>query len=80
MTHTPKNGAASSNTPDGTWDRPDMFYEGSPNGTIVVVNVVFGSSTRELMTVVSPSMLDSPDLPYELFNEAQEIWLLDHEI
>jgi hypothetical protein len=43
-------------------------------GTIHIVSATFGNSTKELMTVVSPSISISPDALSELFIELQDLW------
>lgn len=75
MKRTPKSGPPSSNTPDSMWTRCETYLDASPDGIILEVNVEFGNSTSTLMTVVSPSMFDSPKLHSELFKEARDIWL-----
>jgi hypothetical protein len=45
-------------------------------GTIVGVSGSFGGLTKELMTVVSPSTLNSHAEPFELFDELRELWPL----
>jgi hypothetical protein len=41
-----------------------------------MVSATFGNSTKELMTVVSPSMLTSHGRRYELFDELLDLWPL----
>ena len=79
MTHTPKSGQPSSNTPASTWTQCASYMDCFQVGTIVEVNALSGSSTRKLTTVVSPSMLSSPTLHYELFKEARDLWLSEPE-
>ena len=75
MKRTRKSGPPSSNTPDSMWTRCETYLDVCPDGIILEVSVEFGCSTSILMTVVSPSMLDSPKLHYELFKEARDLWL-----
>jgi hypothetical protein len=69
------NGPPSSSTPDSTWTRCEAYLGSCPDGTILEVSVEFGSSISTLLTVVSPLMLTSPELHYELFKEVRDIWL-----
>ena len=41
-----------------------------------MVSATFGNSTKELMTVVSPSMLTSLSQQSELFDELLDLWPL----
>ena len=79
MTHIPKSGQPSSNTPASMWTQCASYTDCSQTGTVMEVNALCGSSIRKLMTVVSPSMLNSQTLHYELFKEAREIWLSEPE-
>ena len=75
MKRTRKIGPPSSSTPASTWTQCEAYMDACPDGIILEVSVEFGSSTSTLMTVVSPSMWDSPKLHYELFKEARDLWL-----
>jgi hypothetical protein len=57
------------------WTQCETYLDDCPDGIVLEVNVEFGCSTSTLMTVVSPLMLDSPRLRYELFKEARDLWL-----
>jgi hypothetical protein len=45
-------------------------------GTIMIMSATYGSQTKELMTVVSPSTSTSHDPLSDLLIELQELWPL----
>jgi hypothetical protein len=45
-------------------------------GTIHTVSGTFGDLTKELTTVVSPSIFSSQAPQFELFNELHDLWPL----
>ena len=58
------------------WTRCETYMDACRIGTIVIMNETYGGSTRELMTVVSPSTSILRDPLSELLTELQELWPL----
>ena len=67
------SGNGSSNTPASTWTQCEAYMESFLVGTIVTLSVSSGDLTRELMTVVSPSIETSPDPLSELLSELHDL-------
>jgi hypothetical protein len=70
------SGMPSSNTPASMWTQYDTYMDVSRLGTIHIVSSTFGGLTKELMTVVSPSMFTSLSQQSELFDELLDLWQL----
>ena len=73
------SGGSSPNTPASMWTQCEHYVGNSRVGTIVVVSASYGGSTKELMTVVSPSMETLLNPLSELLTELQELWPLVRE-
>lgn len=58
------------------WTQYDTYMDVSRLGTIHIVSSTFGGLTKELMTVVSPSMFTSLSQQSELFDELLDLWQL----
>ena len=68
------SGTPSSNTPGAMWTRCETYIDDYLCGTVFGLSATYGSSTKELMTVVSPSIANSPELLDVLLTELQELW------
>ena len=75
----PMIGKGSSNTPGSTWTRCETYMAACRIGTILTVSTTCGNSTKELMTVASESMSNSPDPLSELLSELRDLWPLVRE-
>ena len=69
-------GKPSSNMPGSMWTQCESYMNDFPIGTILLVSADYGTLTKELMTVVSESTLNSPDPLYEPLNELHDLWPL----
>ena len=76
MTHIPRSGPHSWNTPGSMWTQCEAYLDDFQHGTIVVMSGTCGGLTKELMTVVSPLIATSREQLYELSIELDELWPL----
>lgn len=74
MEHTPRNGKPPLSASSLVWTQPEAYFDDSQLGTPLLLRARYGDLTKELMTIVSASMMDSPDLRSELSRELQDIW------
>ena len=70
------SGMPSSNTPASMWTQCETYMDECRIGTIMLMSATYGSQTKELMTVASPSTSISHDPLSELLTELQELWPL----
>lgn len=69
-------GTPSSNTPASMWTQCETYIDGFQDGMMFGLSATRGLSTKELMTVVSPSIANSHELLDVLLEELLDLWLL----